>query len=579
MKNIFLTLPSLRLGDEGGSRQENAMNRIIVIIMLFLLMPFGVNAEATTNFQNRDTAAKLNADIGKKLEIFQCILNAKTRAQKVVCIGGSTVVADKGVVASTSGRRLIGGVKRDAQGLHHWTKVNGSPAKKAYKSFAKQPGSETWIGKKVSDDLHAMKLSLGDYEKYFRPIFNEIRDSLGLLKGNDSEDHRKQWEAMLKNGMRTHGWIKRGDILEALSFRKGVIENVIADFDGYLGAYVFPLENGRELLWIPECGNFAVRGSKAPPAEPVRESTPPKPVPVSYGSPPPLPEKQSAFYNVKVQGEVGAWLFHGATRNADWKGGGGEAMGWLRFGQGDQYAVGVGPIGSVSYGSAKEYRWNEHYVGLQVGFRRDFWNEEHRPTGYGVKLRALWDNVEGGDRVSGYGMRQSDVLIGGYAEVVQQRGPRWTVGAQISGSAMVNAKQVSTWKGDKPQDRSSVGANIFAEYFLHRGRSETFGKWWLSLRGNLGASYQFWDEQGIAPISLQLRLGSKEWGVFGCGVQVGLPIGRSAQYTKAGVPWGDLVSLTEFCNYNYGGIVQRLDGSYRQNQVVERNDIRFESKK
>jgi hypothetical protein len=231
------------------------LHRIIVILLLTALASFGVDA------------TEVSVDWGKTVnDKVNCIIahGGMHSKKAAVCFQTNapanqpTQVAMEQVVATTDTR------PRDGKGLYHWKKVNGNPAKAAYRSFAKDAHPEIFIDKKIHSDLIAMGLTSNDMDKVFYPIFNQVQDNLGLLKGSQAEKHQKQWTEMFRNGTRYPDFIQKGDILKSLSFRKGIIQNVIADFEGSLPTFVFPLENGKELLWIPLCQNFAIRESIPP---------------------------------------------------------------------------------------------------------------------------------------------------------------------------------------------------------------------------------------------------------------------------------------------------------------------------
>jgi hypothetical protein len=565
MKNIFLTLPPCSLVTKEGSIRSTIMKMIITMVLctLLALTSFGANAGPQEDLLN----ARLD-----------CLYQQKDPLSKT-----AVRVCSKLFEISRAQRKEV---SMETSKEWSYRNVGGDSFKKAllhavHKATTKDK-KEIVVGRMA----HTAVYSLGLTPENTRVLFPVVHSHLRVLTKLSADD--SLWENFPKK-FNTH---TRGEKFDSMvlgdgSKTKRDIRIAIRPYRSHLTGQITDVLPSSDLLmpdgtavpFLWECWNLASQHH-----DPIIVSQIDMVKHKKMGETPETTEtvvaKKSAFYGMKFQIEDGAWLFHGATAGSDWKGGGGEAVLWHRFGKGDQYGIGAGPIGGVSYGSSSNgYKWNEHFIGVQAGFRRDFWDSKHRPTGYGVKIRGMWDSVEGGNSQSGYHTSQRDFLLGGYAEVTQRRGSRWLIGAQLSGYAMLNAKQQSTWSGDKPQDRSSITGNIFAEYFLMYGANQTFGKWWWSIRGNLGASHQFWDNQAIAPISLQLRLGSKKWGVVGCGVQVGLPIGRSGQYVKAGVPWGNLVSLTEFCNYNYGGIVQRLDGEYRRGQVRERHDITFHSMK
>lgn len=227
-----------------------------------------------------------------------CLIAADTLAQRQLCVTGSKTSTLE-VVSKTS--KAV-----TEQEAHHWKVVGANPAKAAYRAAK----GRTQIAHKVTTDLNAMKVVAADVANIAPAIIDEILDSRNLLSGDDLKNHQAQWNVMLKNKARYVDFIKRGDQLDYLSFRNGVKANVVADFDGNLLVMVFPLADGRELLWIAECQNFAIRHHAPPPV--VTPPTPATNVPPVKTYIPPTPKEVEAMKEYAPDAEL--FVFKGA----DW---------------------------------------------------------------------------------------------------------------------------------------------------------------------------------------------------------------------------------------------------------------------
>lgn len=569
------------------------MNIIRLIILLTLLVA-GVSSVAVADDGNCWSDNQTTMCYGKyinikevrKLPLDDQITRAQTAARLALIdlSDAGVITVDQGFERTASLRdhilKVIHSKDVPQKEVRVWREVGLDPV---YRSFAKKVKKVSYKkAKQMAFEYTASnmrKMCMNgvcinpdqEVESLYFDSMNLLERVKGLTEEDDRELTEKGIEARMRNELKSD-YVVPGEYLPAVSSDNGkVIPMVAGDWNnpedgrGISTKLNHPLMGDEQwLTYVFRCSNQALK----PPVPKPPEVPPPVHKPPEEGLPPAV-VKKAPYYVVKLQVEDSLGIYHGATANADWKGAYAEGVLYGRFGKDDEYAAGLGALGRLNFGRMENspYRWHEGSVGGELAFRDDYWDEDHHSTGVALKPRGLHDWVSGRNKQSGYKMSQTDVLLGGYLEGAKRLGPRWLVGAQLEGYAMVGASQKSTWVGDKPQDRSSVGANIFAEYFLTYGQSDILGKYWLSVRGNLGANHQFWDNQSIAPISAQLRLGTKDYGIIGCGVQVGLPLGRAGQYRRMHIPWKDLVSLTEFCSYNYGGIVHRLDNRDREDQV------------
>ncbi|MDP2837777.1 MAG: hypothetical protein Q8O53_00670, partial [Candidatus Moranbacteria bacterium] len=99
----------------------------------------------------------------------------------------------------------------------------------------------------------------------------------------------------------------------------------------------------------------------------------------------------------------------------------------------------------------------------------------------------------------------------------------------------------STWSGDKPQDRGSVSASLWAQY-RHNDDWQT--------RGVVTLAHQNWDKLNLLRGSAELRY--KETLI--CGPSVALALNKPAAYS--GVHKSDLTTLGFSCRLELGGIIR-----------------------
>jgi hypothetical protein len=458
----------------------------IIAICILVLASFGAYAGV-----DMGAFEQLNVKI-------DCIIahgGFQSRNAKAICID-KTETAHKTVSSSKKDT-----YKRDAKGLHHWKKVNANPAKAAYRASAKGAHPEVFIGKKVHDDLIAIGLTSNDMDKVFHPIFNQVQDNFGLLKGDEVVNHHKQWDAMLRSGAQYPDFIQKGDILSHLSFRKGVIPNVIADFNGNLPTFVFPLENGKELLWIPLCQNFAIREGKqlSLPVVPETKKIIKEPFKISL-------KKEVNERRAIVEVNAGVWGGAYFGKNYEGKFWGGQ--GWVYvpieqfLGSEEQISVGIGIYGSQDDGSSRQTAYQHErsrLLGL-VGVKGNGFDEDFNPHWWSVNLGygSAWLN--GGNQSSGYWMKQKTQIGRLYAEYLTQRGEMLYAAfgegfLDLGGGSNYH----SSWSGFPGEGESAARVGGYAEWRFHKN---------FSIKGV--AAMTFGQSDGVTS-----KFGN-ELGLYGC---------------------------------------------------------------
>jgi hypothetical protein len=229
----------------------------------------------------------------------------------------------------------------------------------------------------------------------------------------------------------------------------------------------------------------------------------------------------------------------------------------------DGYRLGGGVYGMWGSGASEtsDYRWRERGYGPQLVLKRNFLKEQQdefgqtslMPAMWGLKLRYLPnDRVSGRDPVSGYAQTQDGKKLGLYAEYIERTSPDWLLGVNGEVWHSYDRRITSTWSGDKPQDRGSMSANVFAQYRVD-------DEW--QVRGILGVSHQNWDKLNFANAALEGRY--RETLMFGPRLSVAL--NKPDAYKD--VARGDLTTLGAFIRLELGDTFRVWDREAREDSV------------
>jgi hypothetical protein len=195
-----------------------------------------------------------------------------------------------------------------------------------------------------------------------------------------------------------------------------------------------------------------------------------------------------------------------------------EGMFWMN----GEYSPGFGAYGMLENGESKltAYEWSGHEVGPQVGYKH-YWvsdsgkfGEDNRGIGYArqwqIKIRYVWESLDGKNSESGYRMTQDDTKLGLYGEYVSQLSERWQGIAIAEGWKTMTMEKSSSWAGDKAENRDQYSAGIFGQYKFSDP---------LSIRAGASLFYQGWDEMSGVRVQGEVRLYSH----FMAGVYVSSP--------------------------------------------------------
>lgn len=258
---------------------------------------------------------------------------------------------------------------------------------------------------------------------------------------------------------------------------------------------------------------------------------------------------------------AGAGLWDNRLAHGTWQYAEGALLWKLR----DGYAVGAGFFGMRGEGEseASSYEWKERAgFGPQLVLKRNYRTEQEDefgqtvllPAGWTAKLRFLGnDKVSGGDPVSGYHMTQRGEKLGLYGEYYERESLDWLWGVNAEKWWYGDGEIQSTWSGDRPQDRGSWNANVYAQYRINDD--------WQA-RGIAGVSHQNWD--GLDFLNLTGEMRYKEALMFG--PRVSLALNKPDMYRDIGR--GDLTTLGAFVRLELGGVIREKDREAREASVV-----------
>lgn len=412
-------------GEKGIIQRGYIMSRIITIILL-VLASFCASAEGINNFDGE----KLNADISRKLDIFQCVLAAKTHAQKVVCVDGASKQKTSGVVAVKAAS--VPGV-----GKKHWTKIGANPEYANFSKFAKQAKQMAVadFGRHIQSRLKQMRVQGADFDRVFNSIFYRKLTQYKLVSEDEKrEQASRDVKLMMTGTMRILGkdnGIHPGDELLFLTERNRVRENVIADVSLTEGTiYGYMLSDGRELLDILNCGNLAIRGSTPPPEIPA-DIVPSKLEPPSKPPIQALPKEQKRYLmDFDLFGFFGE--DHGARSDVRFYGGEGAVYPIILDHGDSKDEIGAGGFINACDGTAQGgFHFDCNQWGVGPAFKHmsnNGWDASIKPT--------FGELVENGRSADGKynSHREIDLVsIGGGVNIYKRqiRGEKWFPETQI----------------------------------------------------------------------------------------------------------------------------------------------------
>jgi hypothetical protein len=315
------------------------------------------------------------------------------------------------------------------------------------------------------------------------------------------------------------------------------------------------------ILW---CGNWF-----RPPDEriviPPEEKIPPMPpevvVPPQVEEVPPIveiprqPEKPCCGPEHEPIIGLGGWQ-NGLAKGAFAYG---EYILWLKTQCDSEYAYGIGGYGNWEWGESRvsPYNWEGWGLGPQVGMKRtwtyfDQDSQKNRMQQWVVKARFLYEETSGRNTDSGYNMTQHNFKVGLYGEYVRELNNRWNMITTGEAWYAPNSGIRSTWSGDKPSDRTWIGAGLYGQYKINDDWQVRFGG---------GPFYQGWDDL----VGLHVRAEARWKEIVMIGPYANLYAWKSGTYS--GVPLSDLQTYGAFIRIEFGPIIRNYDQKRRMERV------------
>ncbi len=414
-------------------------------------------------------------------------------------------------------------------------KKKNSPRKKAVDTFYyRYPGGEKYTG---SLDT---ALRLLDYPEDVRDVF------------------RKK----IQNNIFEWGNIRNDDKF-LMVFGKSRVRHTIAAWEDpqrLLAARVYTAEKGGKKYILKKvllCGNWCRPAEEISiPAAPVVSdiSSPSSSLKGISEIPTATIPKLKTELGVEHEPIVGAYIW--GNNLAEGHGYYGEYMTWLRkkyvCQMADGWSPGVGIYGMYSEGNSKlsSYSWDEKGIGPQIGLK--YISSRGKPWQWQGKLRLAWEEMNGSNKL-GYSMSQNNVKLGFYTEYTRAESERWIWGVTGETWFALDRHINSTWSGDKPSNRMTLGANAFVQRKINND--------W-QVRGAFGIFYQGWDD--LTGLRAQLEARYKEALMFGPWVSF-FPFGITSAYN--GYSASDLTTIGGFVRLELGGIFREWDRKSRMRRI------------
>lgn len=399
------------------------------------------------------------------------------------------------------------------------------------------------------------KLNVSPYGKY-RTEAKDIWKVLGPRGYSASEIY--EYLKLRDAGKCASELFSKGTKFPWMSFGNAkVIEKLQAAWDEPEVGLLCQLSTGRNVVIMQKCGNLTeVEPRALPKAIPEAKQSVVPALPGKVSLPiSAFPKKDIAEWEVIV----GAGVWNNDLAHGQWHYGEAAVTAVLP----DGYRLGGGVYGMWGRGESErsDYRWREHGYGPQLVLKRNFLREQTDEFGQAALMPAMWglklrylpnDHVKGHDPVSGYAQTQDGRKLGLYAEYIERTSIDWLLGVNAEVWRSYDRRISSTWSGDKPQDRGSFSANVFAQYRVN-------DEW--QVRGILGASHQNWDKLNFGSAALEGRY--RETVMFGPRVSVAL--NKPDAYKN--VSQGDLTTLGAFVRLELGDTFRVWDREARENSV------------
>lgn len=201
-----------------------------------------------------------------------------------------------------------------------------------------------------------------------------------------------------------------------------------------------------------------------------------------------------AFVNISDgKNGIGATMFGGFAELAGWREGV-HSDGRAKLG----FSLGYDIIASYLYGSVRssDYKWDEVAFGGGIGLKYVGNSKGHQYQDV-LKVRLIYEMIDGKNSKSGYKMTQDSILLNPYFEHIWRFDPTLIGGFVAEGKVGLSKNIKSTWKDDKPSSRDMALGSLFLQ--------KAFTEHWQG-RGTVSGIYQGWNDGKGIELGAEARL-------------------------------------------------------------------------
>jgi len=182
----------------------------------------------------------------------------------------------------------------------------------------------------------------------------------------------------------------------------------------------------------------------------------------------------SSVMAAELQNDPTAWAYYTVGKSYTSWGAGGDYMAWLKSQAmtktGSPWSYGVGLFGTYDNGQVKDstYEWTNFFIGPQLGVQYNNVDKNERSYQIQSKFRIGYEYMSGHND-EGYHMRQDNLKLGLYSEFIKQTGKKNDVLWGLTGEGwFAPSKSISSsWSGDRPSGRTTLGIGTFYQKKFH----------------------------------------------------------------------------------------------------------------
>ena len=194
---------------------------------------------------------------------------------------------------------------------------------------------------------------------------------------------------------------------------------------------------------------------------------------------------------------IGSW--YGSSDSAYWYGVFGELTIWKEAANSHkQLTPGIDLMAIYSHGKVKDssYKWDEKTIGGGLALKYAV-HSKRQPWMWQLKVRILYENIDGDDSDNHYEMNQKSILLNPYTEYTKRQNDSWIWGLTAEGRVALNKNFESSIEQEDDSDRDQAYVTIFTQHALND-----------NLQGKmiLAGIYQGWDDKSGIEISSELRI-------------------------------------------------------------------------